>query len=58
MVFRETYFPYREVYTQNKMKGENMRTLFCILNSFWKSYQTKKEAQKLEELVNIARFAY
>lgn len=35
-----------------------MRTLFYILNSFWKSYQTKKEAQRLEELVNIARFAY
>ena len=40
------------------VKGLNMRKIFYIWNSFRKSYQTKKEAQRLENLVNIARMAY
>lgn len=35
-----------------------MNFLYCLINSFWQNYKAKKEYQKLEYLVKMARFAY
>ena len=58
MVGSEQLFSIQYFYTQIKRKENEMTVLSYIILSLKRKYRLNRDAKRLENLINMARFAY
>ena len=58
MVSSEQLFSIQYFYTQIKRKENEMTVLSYIISSLKRKYRLNRDAKRLENLINMARFAY